>query len=102
MKRVFLIILSLSLVLSNLSAGAAMGKLIYDKKLRAGCGITAGEMSRKHTARRWRFFYKNKLLSKEISRICPDVKPITKPNELKNLYHLFSTFAKGSGNTVSN
>ncbi len=95
------ICLLLFLIVTFTEAGVAKGKLLFDKKLRAGCEMSAGEMSRKHTQEEWKILYKKNLLSAEISRICPDVKPIKKKKQLKNLYQLFRTFAKDSKNIPS-
>ncbi|WP_052435332.1 hypothetical protein [Sulfurospirillum cavolei] len=96
-----LVLVSLFLIPSSLSASTVKGKIFYAKILKPVCGFNGDVMGKKHTVSEWKQFYENNQLSLAIKVLCPQAPDITEQNDLLNLYHFLSSFASDSGNVPS-
>ncbi|KHG34689.1 hypothetical protein [Sulfurospirillum sp. MES] len=96
-----LLLVSLVMIPSSLSASTVKGKNFYAKILKPVCGFNGDVMGKKHTVSEWKQFYENNQLSLAIKVLCPQAPDITEQNDLLNLYHFLSSFASDSGNVPS-
>ncbi|MDY0264128.1 MAG: hypothetical protein RBR12_03000, partial [Sulfurospirillum cavolei] len=58
-----LVLVSLFLIPSSLSASTVKGKIFYAKILKPVCGFNGDVMGKKHTVSEWKQFYENNQLS---------------------------------------
>ena len=94
-------LLGLALATTTISADHAKGKRVYQKFMKADCGITGGAVSGKHTQKQWKKLTGDAFKS-ELEKICPQTKAFlngAKFKKLENHLHDFMyEFGKGSGN----
>jgi len=73
-KRLFNItistLLGLGLITTTISADVTKGKNIYNKKLKAKCGISGKNFAAKHSQDEWEEIYDAGKLNDEIKKIC--------------------------------
>jgi len=82
------------------NADSAKGKKIYQKKLKKDCGMTGGDIAKKHSQEEWEGLKDG--LANEIKSICPSAKDkALKGKYMGHYYDFFYEFANDSGNVPS-
>ncbi len=73
------------------------GQKIFIKMMKKPCGMTGGEMAKKHTQEEWKAINDAGKLNDELIKECPDAKPL-KDKFLPHVYDFLHNYASDSGN----
>ena len=99
-------LMGLSLLSTTLSADAAKGQRIYQKKLQETCGFTGAVFSAKNDQATWEEANENGELGALMTEACPAGEAFFKSDKFKkkyssHLYNFVDKFASDSGNIPS-
>ncbi len=101
-KLVLATFVGLALLSTAASADAQKGKRVYQKFMKADCGVTGGKISAKHTQKEWKKLEEDGKFKDELEKICPAGKSFLEGAKFKklekHLYDFMYEFGKGSGN----
>jgi len=106
MKRVMMIVLSVSFLMGTLStpaeASAKKGQKLFKKKLRKACRFSGVKFARKHTQDEWEDIYKAGKFPQETKKICPRLKlDKIKKSWWPHIYDFTHEYATGSSHVPS-
>ncbi len=82
------------------AADAAKGQKLYQKKLKAPCGMTGADFSAKHTQDEWTEINDAGKMGEEIAKICGEDVSV-KDKIIPFIYDFVNEFASDSGNVPS-
>jgi hypothetical protein len=92
-------LLGMAIMTTVASADAAKGQKLYQKKLKAPCGMTGGDFAAKHSQDEWKEINDGGKMADEISAICGGA--TIKDKLLPFIYEFADEFANDSGNVPS-
>ncbi len=93
-------LLGLAVMTTTASADAAKGQKLYQKKLKAPCGMTGADFSAKHTQDEWKEIFDAGKMDEEITTICGEGVSV-KEKIIPFIYDFVNEFASDSGNVPS-
>ncbi|MBD3801154.1 MAG: cytochrome C [Campylobacterales bacterium] len=95
-------LLGLSLITTSLYADADKGQQLYQKKLKATCGMTGAVFAAKHTQMEWEEAKESGNLAEMMTEAYPEGKSFFESDKFKSKFeeHLYN-FASDSGNIPS-
>jgi len=100
LKLALTVVVASGLTATMANADSAKGKKLYQKKLKKDCGMSGGDIAKKHSQDEWAALKGN--LKNEIKTICPKAKDkALKSKYMDNYYDFFYEFANDSGNVPS-
>ncbi|WP_345984998.1 cytochrome C [Sulfurimonas sp. HSL-1656] len=99
-------LLGLGLLTTSLYADADKGQRLYQKKLKATCGMTGAVFAAKHTQMEWEEAKESGNLAEMMTEACPEGKSFFESGKFKSkfeehLYDFVHDFASDSGNIPS-